>query len=263
MIPRCLEFEDFMSTSSYPSQNSQLFPTFDLSLLPTSNQSDDVFFSEKHSSSLFSENCLPSSIQPLPLLPPMDLTQGYFDHLLEIPSQTPHLPSLDILSSALLINDIEYHEENSFNYFTNQDFPHLTCLDEYDINCETCFDDIPTEETCQQPETNNLLIMCTLPIKQSGKQRKNQNLGPHTCCINCGTNMTSVWRRAKDAVGSPICNSCGLYEKLHNSRRPIDMRKDSVLRRQSKNPAQRRKRIKNENKAIFPSTKHLKLDHSY
>ena len=213
-----------MSTPSYPSQTSpslpseynQMFPTFDLSLLPTSNQSDDVFFPEKHSSSLFSENFPPFSIQPLPLLTPMEPTQEYFDHLLEIQSQIPQLPSLDILSSALLLIDIEYPRENSFNNFTTQDFSQLTCLDEYDSNYETCYDDIPTEETGQQPEINNLLIMCKLPMKESGKQRKKCNLGPHTHCINCGTNKTSVWRREKDAVGSPICNSCGLFEKLHN-----------------------------------------------
>ena len=80
-------------------------------------------------------------------------------------------------------------------------------------------------------------------------QTKNLRLGPHTRCINCGTNKTSLWRRAKDAAGTPICNSCGLYEKLHNARRPLGMRKDSILRRQRKNPAKARKKRNNTIKA--------------
>ena len=96
----------------------------------------------------------------------------------------------------------------------------------------------PTLNTAQEMESNNnnLLLM----VGDTKKQKKNTNLGPNTSCINCGTNKTSVWRRSNDKLGSPICNACGLYEKLHHSRRPLGMRKDSVLPRRRKQMAQRR-----------------------
>ncbi|VEL18661.1 unnamed protein product [Protopolystoma xenopodis] len=32
-------------------------------------------------------------------------------------------------------------------------------------------------------------------------------------CTNCDTNQTTLWRRNGD--GQPVCNACGLYQKLH------------------------------------------------
>ena len=58
---------------------------------------------------------------------------------------------------------------------------------------------------------------------------KNLRLGPHTRYFNCGTKKTSLWRRARNKEGSPLCNACGLYEKLHNTSRPLKTRKDSTL----------------------------------
>ena len=57
-------------------------------------------------------------------------------------------------------------------------------------------------------------------------------LGPNPSCANCRTSKTSLWRRNKD--GSPVCNACGLYYKLHGCNRPITMRKDKVQPRKRK-----------------------------
>lgn len=35
-----------------------------------------------------------------------------------------------------------------------------------------------------------------------------------TCCANCQTTTTTLWRR--NGNGDPVCNACGLYFKLHN-----------------------------------------------
>ena len=34
-----------------------------------------------------------------------------------------------------------------------------------------------------------------------------------TSCSNCATTTTSLWRRNEN--GEPVCNSCGLYYKIH------------------------------------------------
>ncbi|THD28722.1 Transcription factor GATA-4 [Fasciola hepatica] len=34
-------------------------------------------------------------------------------------------------------------------------------------------------------------------------------------CINCETSQTTLWRRNLD--GQPVCNACGLYQKLHGA----------------------------------------------
>ena len=61
--------------------------------------------------------------------------------------------------------------------------------------------------------------------------------------MNCNTGTTALWRRARDArvEGQPICNACGLYEKLHGTKRPLVMKKDTVQRRKRKTPAKVKK----------------------
>lgn len=48
-------------------------------------------------------------------------------------------------------------------------------------------------------------------------------------CVNCQVTQTSLWR--KNEFGKPVCNACGLYEKLHHTQRPVTMRKEQVVRR--------------------------------
>eukprot|EP00092_Neocalanus_flemingeri_P096477 GFUD01122818.1.p1 GENE.GFUD01122818.1~~GFUD01122818.1.p1 ORF type:complete len:521 (+),score=109.89 GFUD01122818.1:62-1624(+) len=227
-----------------------------------------------------------------------------------------HHPMQDILSSALVLNDITYDVENTFENVPNDNFllqPYYKDLyqegrddfsrrydydqpqppfsvsymgqdtayhpkemqgtnnyygldksDTYSLIASECAELVPSlvdhptphevewcENTSQHRAklADNLLLMSTLPEKPPEKMQKNLRLGPNTRCFNCGTNKTSLWRRARDAAGSPICNACGLYEKLHDTCRPLEMRKDSVQPRKRKQPSQgRKRRNKNQNK---------------
>ncbi|KAI8388351.1 uncharacterized protein BYT42DRAFT_559803 [Radiomyces spectabilis] len=51
-----------------------------------------------------------------------------------------------------------------------------------------------------------------------------------TVCSNCATTTTPLWRR--DIEGSPLCNACGLYLKLHHEKRPLSMKTDVIKKRQ-------------------------------
>ncbi|EMR11702.1 hypothetical protein PNEG_00136 [Pneumocystis murina B123] len=61
--------------------------------------------------------------------------------------------------------------------------------------------------------------------KSSSSQRSSIKL----VCVNCEVTETSLWR--KNELGKPICNACRLYEKIHNTQRPVTMRKEQVIRR--------------------------------
>ncbi|KAK7226761.1 hypothetical protein V2G26_014764 [Clonostachys chloroleuca] len=45
-------------------------------------------------------------------------------------------------------------------------------------------------------------------------------------CTNCLTQASPVWREGSD--GQPLCNSCGLFLKLHNDAKPRKLRPEAV-----------------------------------
>uniref|UniRef100_A0A0N5APC6 GATA-type domain-containing protein n=1 Tax=Syphacia muris TaxID=451379 RepID=A0A0N5APC6_9BILA len=51
-------------------------------------------------------------------------------------------------------------------------------------------------------------------------------------CTNCKGTTTTLWRRNSD--GQPVCNACGLYFKLHNMNRPLNMMKGTLQKRKRK-----------------------------
>lgn len=60
----------------------------------------------------------------------------------------------------------------------------------------------------------------TLPSKS-----KQENFS----CHNCETKATPLWRRDDD--GNPLCNACGLFYKLHGTKRPLKLKTDFIKRR--------------------------------
>jgi len=57
--------------------------------------------------------------------------------------------------------------------------------------------------------------------KRDGRRRQ--------ACANCGTQNTSLWRRGTNQES--LCNACGLYLKLHQVMRPIELKTDVVKKR--------------------------------
>ncbi|UJR36570.1 hypothetical protein I4U23_029289 [Adineta vaga] len=51
-------------------------------------------------------------------------------------------------------------------------------------------------------------------------------------CANCQTQNTTLWRR--NSEGEPVCNACGLYYKLHQIARPLNMVKPGIQTRRRK-----------------------------
>ncbi|KAK7145007.1 hypothetical protein R3I94_011185 [Phoxinus phoxinus] len=72
------------------------------------------------------------------------------------------------------------------------------------------------------------------------KRRLSASRRAGTCCANCQTGTTTLWRR--NANGEPVCNACGLYYKLHNVNRPLTMKKDGIQTRNRKMSGKPKKR---------------------
>ena len=66
------------------------------------------------------------------------------------------------------------------------------------------------------------------PVRNSKKPSRSTKTRD-ACCANCGTSVTSLWRR--DHEGQTVCNACGLYYKLHKENRPIKLKKDHIKTR--------------------------------
>jgi len=71
-------------------------------------------------------------------------------------------------------------------------------------------------------------------------------------CTNCNTTVTTLWRRNPD--GNPVCNACGLYQKLHGIPRPRAMKKDSIQTRKRKPKSQSGKKSSQSSSKQLPST---------
>nr|XP_057911384.1 endothelial transcription factor GATA-2b [Doryrhamphus excisus] len=75
-----------------------------------------------------------------------------------------------------------------------------------------------------------------------------------TCCANCQTTTTTLWRR--NANGDPVCNACGLYYKLHNVNRPLTMKKEGIQTRNRK-MSSKTKKMKRGSESYEEYTKSL------
>ncbi|XP_024081323.1 GATA-binding factor 2-like isoform X4 [Cimex lectularius] len=96
-------------------------------------------------------------------------------------------------------------------------------------------------------------VSSTFDDKPNRRMNASRRVG--LACSNCGTSMTSLWRR--NASGEPVCNACGLYYKLHGINRPLTMKKDSIQTRK------RKPKGSNKTDTSQPPTKLIKLEHAH
>ncbi|KJH42247.1 GATA zinc finger [Dictyocaulus viviparus] len=54
----------------------------------------------------------------------------------------------------------------------------------------------------------------------------------NSICANCKTTETTLWRRAK--TGEIECNACNLYFRKNNTKRPMSLCKDTIMKRNRK-----------------------------
>jgi len=108
-----------------------------------------------------------------------------------------------------------YHQQHSQNY-QSQNIPTPINVIEEDKN--------PLEK---QPNFQIRSKLTTSP-EQSPVLREPPKI-QETTCTNCGTTKTSLWRR--NLIGSPVCNACGLYYRLHKVDRPVQWRRDNLRTR--------------------------------
>ncbi|GFT21817.1 transcription factor GATA-6 [Nephila pilipes] len=163
------------------------------------------------------------------------------------------------------------HEQNSGDYNLNevrevkQNFlPDL-------ILCSLCKLHQVASNACVDMAGNYTCLECShlvIPeklVQQIKKKKKTPALSRRSDqkCCNCYTLSTSLWRRNKD--GEFICNACGLYQKLHNRPRPINMRKDTIQTRNRNKPknGQRKKPYSRPMTDIIPASSPMETAPSF
>ena len=62
------------------------------------------------------------------------------------------------------------------------------------------------------------------------KDSRQEDINNQLDCSNCQTTQTPLWRR--DEEGNVLCNACGLYYKLHKSKRPLSLKTGIIRKRQ-------------------------------
>jgi len=77
--------------------------------------------------------------------------------------------------------------------------------------------------------TPDLTSLAEVSSRQTGKGDSDDIDSTPTCCTNCHTSNTPLWRR--DPEGQPLCNACGLFYKLHGVVRPLSLKTDVIKKR--------------------------------
>ena len=130
--------------------------------------------------------------------------------------------SLDSILESTSIDSVL--QDNSFDSIDSvlQDNHFALHLDSdlFDNFTQDC-DDIQ-HETCQIQDQDDVLAELILSIHVM-LERDAIPLKKKQVCAHCQTSNTPVWRR--DDTNNTVCNACGLYYKMHKTRRPEKKRR--------------------------------------
>jgi ribosomal protein L34E len=109
---------------------------------------------------------------------------------------------------------IKQQQQQSFHPYSNN-------------NNQCIMNDRWIKPSCQQQQQAVAVVL----QQQQQQQQQEEEQEPEEIieCINCQQTKTPLWR--KNENGDPLCNACGLYYKLHNKNRPVEMRKSTIQRR--------------------------------
>lgn len=73
--------------------------------------------------------------------------------------------------------------------------------------------------------------VCRAVKSRMKKLTKRTNGKEGNVCNHCQTSTTTLWRRFGDSV---VCNACGLYYKIHGTKRPSFLQTDGIRRRKKR-----------------------------
>ncbi|KAI7835035.1 hypothetical protein BX661DRAFT_195592 [Kickxella alabastrina] len=86
---------------------------------------------------------------------------------------------------------------------------------------------IPRPANCHPAQLQQVDVRAAQKRRITPKQLISLGMTPK--CFNCCAEQTPLWRR--DPEDNIICNSCGLFYKLHGKARPVSMKRAAVKRR--------------------------------
>uniref|UniRef100_T1JGL7 GATA-type domain-containing protein n=1 Tax=Strigamia maritima TaxID=126957 RepID=T1JGL7_STRMM len=138
----------------------------------------------------------------------------------------PLYPTGNHLAASILDNQMSNgYPKVCYSCGTNASSLWTTDANGYHL-CNTC---------CCYRKVNHVMVR---PYIKPQRLSTSKRLGRK--CFNCQTEKTSLWRRNNE--GEHVCNSCGLYFKMHGYNRPLSMKKETIQTRK------RKQKIINENK---------------